>query len=367
MHCAPTTLHVAQTRRIPYPDPAHYAESFDVYEGHVYAPLMRGFLGALKHCCRRGKPSGLYRRPLDQLDGDWELVFPFAKAITRGAKPPCILGSKVRHGRFVGTDTKNNALLVVDLATGDHKFVPLGVAHGCPNDVCFDTEDNGIVYVVSNLNARAENGLLLKVDLATGLTQLNGLTAENQAHASSMVQPIFGKPSSYDTTHPALGTCTGVAVRNNTIFVATLTDIITVDKRNSRIHSCPVVGEKTGDWPFFDNITHGQHNSLLVSVYAYRQRLGYGVIRNRTAMQICMSLLFRNAGYLDQHNVDQLTPMSKSKIRFARIHSSFYEYVTLDAVVPHYDCEITQINQLSATDYLCVNYKANGLLWMQAA
>lgn len=333
MHCATTRLHLTQSTVIPYPDSTHYAESLDIYDGYIYVPLMRGFLASLVPRFRRKySPSGLYRRAINaDVTEPWELILPFVGRT--------ILGGKVRNGLFVGTDTKNNAILVYDFITKEQRDISVT---GCPNDICFANKED-VVYVVSNLSGKAKNGLLLQVNLKT-----------------MDVQVMFGQQPGEHLT-----ACAGVNVRGNMIYVATLVEVVAIDQRNTAVNSRAIIGEKTQDWPFFDNITKGPRNSLLVAVYAHGQRAQYGVIRNDTIMHILMACVV-DAGYFDRHNADQLIPMSSSYIRFARIHSSFYEYITLDTVVPKYDCEVTQINQLNDSDYVCVNYKANGLLFFSA-
>lgn len=330
MHCAQTKLHLTEYHKIPYPDPTHYAESLDIYDGYIYAPLIRGFLASLiPRCGGRRSPSGLYRiRAKPSQTDTWELMFPFAAGST-------ILGGKVKDGRFVGTDTKNHAIIVYDLMLRELHSISVP---GCPNDVCFDPDDNDVVYVVSNASQKAKNGMLLRVNL---------------------------RDKKVSMLYEDLTACAGVNVRGAIIYVATLIEVIAIDKRNPVMNSRAILGEKTRDWPFFDNITTGPRNSLLVAVYAHGQRAPYGVMRNSLVMRVLMSCVV-DAGYFDKHNVDQLTPMANTNIRFARIHSSFYEYVLLDAPVPNYDCYITQINQTGDNNYVCVNYKANGILFFTA-
>lgn len=338
MHCATTHLHLTESCIIPYPDSTHYAESLDIYDGYIYVPLMRGFLASLVPTFRRRySPSGLYRRRVkSDVSDQWELVFPFIGCT--------VLGGKVHDGRFVGTDTKNNAILVYDFITKEQKIISVP---GCPNDVCFDPDDGDgdVIYVVTNVSRKAKNGLLLRINLGS---------------STPVCTVLFGRE-----TGEQLNACAGVNVRGNMIYVATLVEVMAIDKRNPAINSRAIIGEKTRDWPFFDNITKGPRNSLLIAVYAHGQRVKYGIIRNDTMMHILMACV-TDAGYLDRHNVDQLVPMSNSHIRFARMHSSFYEYVTLDTVIPKCDSEVTQINQLNDTDYVCINYKANGLIFFTA-
>lgn len=246
-----------------------------------------------------------------------------------------ILGSKINSNIFVGCVTSSNSIIILNLSNKKIKYIELGEL-GCPNDICFDSQDNNLLWVVSNRNVPGSNGTLLKINIKKS-------SVEN-IDLGFLIESVSG-------------------INNNHkyIYMACLTKIYQINKNNFLNNK--IITQDPVNKFFYDNISIYK-NMLNIAIFDYDNYISYLIITNKLLYYIGSLIIYLIIGditILNKININRT--MSKSIIRFVKfnVKTSKLESCYFNKPIDNFDKTVTQINQISNNKYILVNWKANYL------
>ena len=311
-----------------FPDPQHFAESLIVDGCIVYIPL--------NNTANIHGDAGVYQ--LNLSTKEFTPVFLF------GVNEVVYVAKRTKR-YFVCNVTTTNQLLIYDHKTQQRKYYPI---IGCPNDLCIDPQDDNIAYVAANGEHTSKNGLVLRVQLVTGYTEIwmgNHETSKNKTELSSL---------------------SGINMVDDTLFVCTLIDVWSINKFEPRLCSVIVHPSQFYNGPMYDNISICG-DKLHCAIYDYSDRMTYFVLNNHMLAELVYWLANCIGCVFYRNRTCNNRGMTKSKVHFMTYDykTKSHEYVIIDEMFPEFDKEVTQVNQLNDGSYLLVNYKSNKLIHVQ--
>ena len=217
---------------------------------------------------------------------------------------------------------------------------------GCPNDICLDETGNKI-YIAINRKFPANAGLICELDLMT--YSLRYILGEN----------FFGYTTAENTS--SLSLVSGVYVKNNYLYVATLINIIKLNLIDLNDIKIIVNSSDFDTYPNFDNITIYNDN-LYVSIYNYDDWLTNFVLRC-PILNIIHTLYwyFTNSTFNANRNPDLSPMVENSFVHYFKINynNNTHEYKKMDIIFNDFDKLVTHIGKISSETYCMINYKAN--------
>ena len=153
-----------------FPDGNMFAESFDIEDGYLYAPF--NIVTDESNIPSIMQP-GLYRCLLIDIINKSLVEDMFEFVVGFPDNKQLYLGSKYKKNIFVCCVSSNNSIYVANTTT--KKTFSIDVSkYGVPNDICFDSEDLNIIYVVTNSSSETYSGLLLKIVLDQPTEMVSG-------------------------------------------------------------------------------------------------------------------------------------------------------------------------------------------------
>lgn len=319
------TQRVTDTDVFAFPHPNQFAESFVVDGNTVYVPLNNTV---------DANSAGLYA--LDMSTKVFTPIFLFEPN-------EVVFVAKRTRKYFVCNVTTTNHILLYDHTDGTRKHYSV---IGCPNDLCIDPDDDNVAYVVLNMEFTNKNGLLVRIYLDTGLTEI-----------------LLGRHK-YALNNTPMDSFSGITIVDGTIYLCTLLNVISLKKDAPDVPgSCLVPASAFCTHPMFDNISiYG--NKLHCAIFSYSDTLGYWVLTNHRLARALywVASLFGLLFVAQRTCIDRC--MKPTKVHFLTYDrtTQTHEYVIIDRVLTECDKEVTQLTQLDDHHYLLVNYKANCLV-----
>lgn len=247
-----------------------------------------------------------------------------------------ILGSKINSNIFVGCVTSSNSIIVLNLSNKKFKLIKLEEL-GCPNDICFDSSDKNLLWVVSNKNVPGLNGSLLKINIKTNIiTEIN-----------------LGFP---------IESVSGINVINDYIYMACLTKVYRINKFNYLDNK--IILQDPMNKLFYDNISIYK-DKLNVAIFNYSNYLEYLVFTNKILLYVSTLMALMIVGdvtILNKLNLNR--KMSNTIIKFVKFDIETEKSIlySFDKPIENFDKTVTQINQISSNKYVMVNWKSNNLV-----
>ena len=245
-----------------------------------------------------------------------------------------ILGSNINNGFFYGCCTNTNEILIYNLI--ENRIKRIVKLNGCPNDLCID---NDKIYVVLNMNYKLFNGKLISIDINT----YDIITIVDNLYAVS-----------------------GINIKNNKIYVATLQNILEIDKHNPYNN---IIISENEDKYMYDNIRLHNSDSLDIAVFDYKDSFLEHIVKHpyKLALMRYIYSFFLGVGYYDYTN-NSRQMISTKKIKFVNISTSnksekVITNYTITNTFNNFDYEITQITYITKLDkYILINWKANAFI-----
>lgn len=217
---------------------------------------------------------------------------------------------------------------------------------GCPNDICLGEVSNKL-YIAINRKFPANAGLICELDLI------------NYTLRYILGESFFGYTRALNTT--SLSLVSGIIVKNNYLYVATLIDILKLNLLDLNDINIIVKSSDFGTYPNFDNITI-HNNNFYISIYNYDDYITNFVL-TCPILNILHTLYwyFTNSTFNGNRNPD-LSPMAdNSFVHYFELdyNSNKYNYKIMDIIFDKFDKLVTQIGKSNDNTYIMINYKAD--------
>lgn len=333
-------LQIDNVQEIKFPCNTFFAESCTIHNNLLYIPLNKSTISSLATINAVDTyKSGLYVYGIKCSDDSQTITYPILEDMLKETKPlfqfkdkEVIVGSKIRGNTWVGCNSAGS-LIIYSLDTKLKKEITFKRGY-YPNDVCFDTDDDNVVYVISNKNYKRLDGVVSKVSLIDGTV-------------TDVIKNIYSG--------------TGINMKGDDLYISTLVKLYIANKYSYKIR--PILSFHE-DYPLFDNVTI-KDNVAHFAVYSYQCKSEYSFIKNQCLSFLGTSLMSCccGVGILDRVNIDRTMHQHKV-IKFMTYDCDTRQlvYNEFDRVIPEFDETVTQIEKVGEYSYLCTNWKSSKIV-----
>ena len=295
-----------------YPNSSQFSESFNIVENVIYIPL-------------NGEQPGLYLYTFDVNSIQNTPLFEWDGVI---------VGSKIKDNIFVGCNLIQNELGVISQIIKYNLTTKKQDILKCDfyvNDICFDDKDVNIVYTISNVNYKKNNGIVHKINLTTG----------------EMIV-ILDK----------IDSGSGINCIDGLLYIATLFNVISFNLENG-VHEI-IIKSSQSNFPMFDNISI-YNRELCIAIFDYNKSFFYRITRIKWIKKMIMNLFSFTLGvsYFNIHNTDRT--LSGKTMQFAIFNLDTKKTIFYN-INYAFDQTVTQIVKLNETTFILTNWKANKML-----